>query len=103
MKVFNLNLDNMRKVIIEVSTDGLFSAYMPSNEYSFGLAGYGDTEKEAIKDFYECVSEMREIVVAEGRAFPELQFLFEHAVGYATSQTVTGCVADDPVGYNEKE
>ncbi len=103
MKVFNLNLDNMRKVIIEVSTDGLFSAYMPSNEYSFGLAGYGDTEKEAIKDFYECVSEMREIVEAEGRAFPELQFLFEHAVGYATSQTVTGCVADDPVGYNEKE
>lgn len=103
MKVFNLNLDNMRKVIIEVSTDGLFSAYMPSNEYSFGLAGYGDTEKEAIKDFYECFSEMREIVEAEGRAFPELQFLFEHAVGYATSQTVTGCVADDPVGYNEKE
>lgn len=91
------------KVIIEVSTDGLFSAYMPSNEYSFGLAGYGDTEKEAIKDFYECVSEMREIVEAEGRAFPELQFLFEHAVGYATSQTVTGCVADDPVGYNKKE
>ena len=101
--MFNLNLDNMRKVIIEVSADGLFSAYMPSNEYSFGLAGYGDTEKEAIKDFYECVSEMREIVEAEGRAFPELQFLFEHAVGYATSQTVTGCVADDPVGYNEKE
>ena len=101
--MFNLNLDNMRKVIIEVSADGLFSAYMPSNEYSFGLAGYGDTEKEAIKDFYECVSEMREIVEAEGRAFPELQFLFEHVVGYATSQTVTGCVADDPVGYNEKE
>ena len=91
------------KAIIEVSTDGLFSAYMPSNEYGFGLAGYGDTEQEAIKDFYECVSEMREIVEAEGRAFPELQFLFEHAVGYATSQTVTGCVADDPVGYNKKE
>ena len=29
------------KVIIEVSTDGLYSAYMPSDEYNFGLAGYG--------------------------------------------------------------
>ena len=93
----------IEKVIIEVSADGLFSAYMPSDEYGFGLAGYGDTEQEAIEDFYKCVSEMREIVEAEGRTFPELQFLFEHAVGYATSQTVTGCVADDPVGYNEKE
>ena len=91
------------KGIIEVSADGLFSAYMPSNEYSFGLAGYGDTEQEAIEDFYECVSEMREIVEAEGRVFPELQFQFEHAVGYAPPKTLTGCVAEDPVGYNTDE
>ncbi len=91
------------KVIIEVSADGLFSAYMPSNEYSFGLAGYGDTEQEAIEDFYECVSEMREIVEAEVRVFPELQFQFEHAVGYAPPKTLTGCVAEDPVGYNTDE
>lgn len=98
--MFNLNLDNMRKVIIEVSADGLFSAYMPSNEYSFGFAGYGDTEQEAIEDFYECVSEMQEIEKAEGRAFPELQFQFEHAVGYAAPKKVSGCVAEDPAGYN---
>jgi hypothetical protein len=91
------------KAIIEVSTDGLLSAYMPSNEYSFGLAGYGDTEQEAIEDFYECVSEMREIEEAEGRAFPELQFQFEHAVGYASPKMVTGCVAEDPAGYNTDE
>ena len=91
------------KVIIEVSTDGLYSAYMPSDEYNFGLAGYGDTEQEAIEDFYECVSEMREIEEAEGRAFPELQFQFEHAVGYAAPKTVTGCVAEDPAGYNTDE
>ena len=91
------------KVIIEVSADGLFSAYMPSNEYSFGLAGYGDTEQEAIEDFYECVSKMREIVEVEGRVFPELQFQFEHAVGYAPPKTLTGCVAEDPVGYNTDE
>ena len=93
----------IEKVIIEVSTDGLFSAYMLSNEYSFGLAGYGDTEQEAIEDFYECVSEMREIEEAEGRTFPELQFQFEHAVGYSAPKTVTGCVAEDPVGYNTDE
>ena len=91
------------KVIIEVSADGLFSAYMPSNEYGFGLAGYGDTEQEAIEDFYECVSDIRDIEEAEGRAFPELQFQFEHAVGYAASKTVTGCVAEDPAGYNPDE
>lgn len=101
MKVFNLNLDNMRKVIIEVSTDGLFSAYMPSNEYSFGLAGYGDTEKEAIKDFYECVSEMKELEEADGRTFPDLQFQFEHAVGYAVPESASYFVAEDSEGYNE--
>ena len=91
------------KVIIEVSADGLFSVYMPSNEYSFGLAGYGDTEQEAIEDFYECVSEMREIEESEGRIFPELQFKFEHADGYATPKTVTGYVAEDPAEYNADE
>jgi len=91
------------KVIIEVSTDGLFTAYMPSNEYSFGLGGYGDTEQEAIEDFYECVSEMREIEEAEGRAFPELQFQFEHTVGHAAPKTVTGCVAEDAAEYNTDE
>ncbi len=89
------------KVIIEVSTDGLFSAYMPSNEYGFGLAGYGDTVQEAIEDFYECVSEMQEIEKAEGRAFPELQFQFEHAVGYAVPESASYFVAEDSEGYNE--
>ena len=93
----------IEKVIIEVSADGLFSAYMPSDEYGFGLAGYGDTEQEAIEDFYECVSEMREIEEAEGRAFPELQFQFEHAVEYSVPKTVTDCVAEDPAGYNTDE
>ena len=71
------------KVIIEVSKDGLFSAYMPSDEYNFGLAGYGETEEEAIEDFYTAVSEMKELEEADGRVFPELQFQIEHAVGYA--------------------
>ena len=93
--MLHCNTKNMKteKVIIEVSTDGLYSAYMPSDE----------TEKEAIDDFYAAVSEMKELEEADGRTFPDLQFQFEHAVVYATPKTVTGCVAEDPAGYNEKE
>ena len=90
----------IEKVIIEVSKDGLFSAYMPSNEYSFGLAGYGETEKEAIEDFYLCVSEMRELEEADGRAFPELQFRFEYAVEYTTPKETSSCVAEKPTKYD---
>lgn len=88
------------KVILEASNDGLFSAYMPSNEYGFGLAGYGETEKEAIEDFYSCVSEMRELEEADGRVFPELQFQFEHVVGYAAPKMASPCVAEKPAKYD---
>ena len=88
------------KVILEVSKDGLFSAYMPSDEYNFGLAGYGETEEEAIEDFYAAVSEMKELEEANGRVFPELQFQFEHAVGCAAPKTASPCVAEKPAKYN---
>ena len=91
------------KVIIEVSKDGLFSAYMPSNEYGFGLAGYGETEEEAIEDFYTSVSEMRELEEADGRVFPELQFQFEHAIGFAVPEMAPPCVAEKPTNYNVDE
>ena len=89
------------KVIIEVSTDGLYSAYMPSDEYGFGLAGYGETEKEAIDDFYAAVSEMKELEEADGRTFPDLQFQFEHVVGYVVPESASYFVAEDSEGYNE--
>ncbi|MBO7587301.1 MAG: hypothetical protein J6T13_09040 [Bacteroidales bacterium] len=88
-------------MIIEVSADGLYSAYMPSDEYNFGLAGYGDTEQEAIDDFYAAVSEMKELEEADGRTFPDLQFQFEHAVGYAFPESASYFVAEDSEGYNE--
>ncbi|MBP5496884.1 MAG: hypothetical protein J6X98_06920 [Bacteroidales bacterium] len=95
----------IEKVIIEVSADGLYSAYMPSDEYGFGLAGYGETEKEAIDDFYTAVSEMRELEEADGKVFPEFQFEFEHAYAeYVAPETACSCVAEDPATYisNEK-
>lgn len=91
------------KVIIEVSKNGLFSAFMPSNEYGFGLAGYGETEEEAIEDFYTSVSEMRELEEADGRVFPELQFQFEHAIGFAVPKMAPPCVAEKPTKYNAKK
>ena len=91
----------IEKVIIEVGADGLFSAYIPSDEYGFGLAGYGETEKEAIDDFYAAVSEMRELEEADGRLFPDFQFEFERAyVEYVAPETACSCVAEDPATYN---
>ena len=90
----------IEKVIIEVSEDGLFSAYMPSDEYGFGLAGYGETEKEAVDDFYAAVSEMRELEEADGRVFPEFQFEFERAyTEYVAPETPCSCVAEAPATY----
>ena len=94
----------IEKVIIEVGADGLFSAYMPSDEYEFGLAGYGDTEKEAIDDFYTAVSEMRELEEADGRPFPEFKFEFERAYAeYVAPETACSCIAEDPTTYNSNE
>ena len=94
----------IEKVIIEVSADGLYSAYMPSDEYGFGLAGYGETEKEAIDDFYTAVSEMRELEEADGKVFPEFQFEFEHAYAeYVAPETACSCVAEDPATYNSND
>ena len=94
----------IEKVVVEVGSDGLFSAFMPSDEYGFGLAGYGDTEQEAIDDFYAAVSEMRELEEADGRVFPEFQFEFERAYAeYAAPETPCSRVAEDPNDYNVAE
>jgi hypothetical protein len=44
---------------------------------------------------------MRELEEAEGRTFPDLQFQFEHAVGYAVPESASYFVAEDSEGYNE--
>ena len=94
----------IEKVIVEVGADGLFSAYMPSDEYGFGLAGYGETEKDAIEDFYTSVSEMKELEEADGRSFPNFKFEFERAyTEYPQPQATCSCVAEDPAGYNGDE
>ena len=56
-------MENKVKVVIECGKDGLYSAYCPDykylDKYSFG--GYGKTAQQAIEDFRESVSEIKDI------------------------------------------
>jgi hypothetical protein len=62
------------KVIIERGSDGKYSAYMDYYELDFGLAGFGNTAKEAIADFYEAFEQEKRLCIAEGKQLPELEF-----------------------------
>lgn len=63
-------------VIVEKSSDGTYSAYMEDDMPDFGLAGYGQSAKEAIEDFYISVNETREYLKNEGKEIPEMTFSF---------------------------
>ena len=68
------------KVIVERGKDGKFSVNMDCFDFDFGLSGFGDTVKEALKDFYECYDESKQINSSEGKETPELEFDFEYDV-----------------------
>jgi hypothetical protein len=68
------------KVIVERGSDNKFSAYMDCDNYDFGLAGFGNTAKEAINDFYEAYAEEKAICVKEGKKAPELEFDIQYDV-----------------------
>lgn len=54
------------EVIIERSSDGLFSAYAEECVGSHGLAGYGDSVAEALEDFQVSIQEMNDMRKEEG-------------------------------------
>ena len=62
------------RIIVECGKDGKFSAFMDCYDYDFGLAGFGNTAKEAIADFYACVEEEKTMCEKEGKTMPELEF-----------------------------
>ena len=62
------------KVIVERGSDNKFSAYMDYYDLDFGLAGFGNTAKEAIADFFEAYDEEKEMSAKEGKMIPELLF-----------------------------
>ena len=62
------------KVIVERGSDNKFSAYMDYYEFNFGLAGFGNTAKTAIADFYKAYEEEKAMCLKEGTVIPELKF-----------------------------
>ena len=42
------------------------------------IAGFGDSVKEAMKDFDECYQEMKVLWNKEGKKYPELDFSFRY-------------------------
>jgi predicted RNase H-like HicB family nuclease len=70
----------MRKVdvIIERGNDGLYSAYMDSDKFDFGLNGQGETVDEALKEFEVVYEEMKALYLDEGKDMPSIKFEFNY-------------------------
>jgi len=67
-------------VIVECGKDGKYSAFMDCYDYDFGLAGFGNTAKNAIEDFYACVEQEKRMCEKEGNTMPELEFNIQYDV-----------------------
>lgn len=65
-------------IIVEKASDGGYSAFAEEEFDGFGLAGYGDTAKEAILDLTLSYSEIKEIRAAEGLDTPEMEFVYKY-------------------------
>jgi hypothetical protein len=68
------------KVIVERSNDNRYSAYMDCYDFDFGLAGFGNTARDAIEDFHASYEQEREMCRKEGREAPELAFDVQYDV-----------------------
>jgi len=68
------------KVIVERGSDNRYSAYMDYYECDFGLAGFGNSAKEAIEDFYLAYEEEKNMCLNERKVMPELEFDFHYDV-----------------------
>lgn len=64
--------------IVEKASDGGYACYVQEELDGFGLAGYGDTAKEAISDLLLAYREIKEIRTEEGLETPELEISFQY-------------------------
>ena len=97
---------NKVKVTVECGKDGKYSAFMDCCDYDFGLAGFGNTAKEAIKDFYACVEEEKKMCEKEGKTMPILEFNIQYDVAsfldyYASILSTSGL--EKITGVNQKQ
>lgn len=65
-------------VIMEKSKDGGYSCYVREELPGFGLSGFGETAEDAKKDMLETYNEMREIQMAEGKEWINLDFIYKY-------------------------
>ena len=64
--------------IIERNETGLYSIYMETNNLEFGLNGQGKTVDEAKKEFLDAYAEIKELLKAEIKDVPELEFEYQY-------------------------
>lgn len=62
------------KVVITTGSDGYFSCYVKNDFDGFALFGYGETAAKAKSDLQQSYAEIREMMEAEGKSVPELEF-----------------------------
>lgn len=65
-------------VIVETANDGGFSCFVKENLPGFGLAGFGDSAEDAIKDMHEAYHEIGEIMETEGKKIVDLEFVYHY-------------------------
>jgi hypothetical protein len=68
------------KAIIERGKDGSYGVYvdLEDNTLNYGIIGDGNTVKDAIDDFYNSYSEMKELYNSEKKFFKEAEFEFKY-------------------------
>ena len=65
-------------VIMEIGSDGLYSCYMVDEVPDFGLVGAGDSANEAKEDLLCAYEEIKEILIEDGKEFPNLEFEWKY-------------------------
>ena len=68
------------KAFIERGNDGTYGVYVDLNEnrLNYGVIGDGNTENEAIEDFYGCYEDMKKSFEKDNQYFQEAEFEFHY-------------------------
>lgn len=94
------------KAVIERASDGTFSIYMDAEDITYLVTGTGKTVEEARKMFEAGYEDMKKYYAEEGKAFEEVEFLFQYDVAsflqyYAYAFSLAGL--EKITGINQKQ
>lgn len=64
--------------IVEKGSDGLYSCSMPTISEKYGIAGYGNTAKEAKDDMLEAYEETKVIAHENGDEIEDVEIVFQY-------------------------